>query len=129
MSVTTDEAFLYARLLALATTAGNRVTPGTKLREGVTLPAMHYFRVSAPRDRTQSSGDVPYPRFQISCWGKNYDEANVLGNQVRVGLGGYRGTVGDRTATVLIDDERGPLEDAETGEYSKFVDVVLIGGR
>lgn len=122
--MTTYAEWIFSRLTGV-TAAGDRVYPGGKLPEGVTLPAISYFRVSGPRDHTQSSGDVPYPRFQITCWGKDHDEADALGDQVVQQIGGVRATVGLLKSVALIDDDRGPLPDPETDEFMRTIDIVI----
>lgn len=63
-----------------------------KLPNQATLPAITFFKVSAPRDQTQQgpSGLVS-ARFQVSSWGINYTAAKTLSQLVRLALDGYRG--------------------------------------
>lgn len=120
-SATYDE--MVAKRLVQITSA-EQVHPG-KAPEQAGLPMLEFFRVSTPRDNTQSSGDVRYPRFQITCWGRTYDEAMALGDQVAAGMGGWRDTVGLKSCAALVDEERGPVPDPETGEYQRIVEVVI----
>lgn len=67
-------------------------TYGFKLPLNTTLPAITFFKVSAPRDQTQEgpSGLVT-ARFQVSSWGKTYTDSKQLSRSVRLALDGFRG--------------------------------------
>ncbi len=67
-----------------------------KLPTNSTLPAITFFKVSAPRDQTQEgpSGLVS-ARFQVCSWGQKYTDSKTLSQEVRLRLDGFRGEVDD----------------------------------
>jgi hypothetical protein len=71
-------------------------TYGFKLPSNTALPAITFFKVSAPRDQTQQgpSGLVA-ARMQVVSWGRDYTASKTLSNQVRLALDGYRGALDD----------------------------------
>jgi len=71
-------------------------TYGFKLPSNTSLPAITFFKVSAPRDQTQQgpSGLVS-ARMQVTSWGRDYTASKTLSNQVRLALDGYRGALDD----------------------------------
>lgn len=121
-------AAIVALLEASATVedvAGDRIYP-VKLPRGVTLPAITYLTVSAPRDETQQGpSGLVMARVQVSCWGDNYDDSKAVAEAVRRTLDGYRGTsAGTRIDGVRLLNERDDIE-AEPGTYQTALDFAV----
>jgi hypothetical protein len=108
---------------AVTALAGQRIYP-VRLPRGVTLPAITYLIVSAPRDETQQGpSGLVYTRLQVSCWGEDYDAAKAVSEAVRRTLDGYRGTVADlRIDGVELLSERDDIE-PEPGTYQSVLDL------
>lgn len=127
MPVTSKEEALYQRL----STAPNIVAAGVAAKvypvrrpEGATTPLIEFQRISTPTDHTQDSGTTDSPRFQISIWADDPDEAREIAEAVHTDVVGHRGTYGDRTISVLKADQREDIDDA-TQRYRQMIDVVV----
>ena len=87
---------LWARLQAVAgvtALVSARVYP-LLLRQNPTYPAVTYEKVSGPRiENLQGLSGLAHPRFQFSCFGDDYEEADSVAEQVRLALEGYRAII------------------------------------
>lgn len=95
MSATIEEA-VVARLLAVSgvtALAAARIGP-PPLEQNATLPAIVCQRISGNRtaalDGPTGKGEA---RIQVTCWASTYPAAVALGDQARIALDGYRGTL------------------------------------
>lgn len=89
------EAGLFAHLVALGTAAEARVYPSV-LPQGVRYPALTYQLVSDPRAMTHDGAtNQVEARYQVTAWSPVYDEAKALAKEVRAGLFGFTGPMGD----------------------------------
>jgi len=97
----------YAALTALV---GTRVYPGA-FPQGTAMPAVTFSQISNPTipHTGGSDGALQRPRFQITCWGDNYDDPDIVAQVVRTALTDYSGTMGGvggvDVARVLYDNE------------------------
>jgi hypothetical protein len=119
------EAGLFTFLATAGTTAGNRVYP-RKLPQGVTLPAMTYFKVSPGIEYTHSgeSGQRT-PRYQLDCWGADYMEARSLANEVITAISGYSGMMGDETVMAAFIEGDRDEDDPASGRSQASLDVII----
>ena len=117
---------LFSFLSDAGTAAGGRIYPNN-LRQGVTLPACRYFRVSNPNEHTHSGASaLKRPRFQIECYATTYLAAVGLATQVEAALDGYRGAMGAYEVQAALMEEGGRDDhDPETGRHRVSVDVVI----
>jgi hypothetical protein len=78
----------------LAGVVSTRIYPG-KLPEPVTFPAIAWHLVDARRDRGYEPFNefeaFVFARVQFDCWGRSYDEAADVGNDLLGALSGYGG--------------------------------------
>ena len=115
---------------------GERVYPLT-LPQGVTLPAITYQVISdVPTISHSTMQDHPtytgyehgFVRVQFDCYGRDYDEAEALCDELRALAVGYRGYWG----TVEIDSVRPDvrLDDwDETPGVWRVIQDLIIGHR
>lgn len=86
---------LYFRLggsQVLAQLVGDRITPGRR-DQGAPLPAVVYHLISAPRSLTLAGRTALIKsRFQIDCWGRDEDQADLTAQAVKTALAGARFT-------------------------------------
>jgi len=119
---------LFTFLSAGATNAGSRIYPQA-LPQGVTLPAIRYFEVSDPPERTHSGpSKLAHPRYQLDCFADGeeaYRDAVMLGNQVIALVDGFVGTMGTFTVHAGFRDEKHESFDPETGRHWVSVDVII----
>jgi len=89
-----DEA-IYSRLNTYAGTSalvGTRIYPDI-LPQGVTYPAITYFRVSTVRiDNLDSFSGSARVRYQFDCWHTNPTTARAVRKQIRLAMDGFNGT-------------------------------------
>lgn len=80
--------------VAITTLVSTRIYP-EYLPQKPTLPAITFARTSSPRIMTLNTGrpGLAAARIQIDCWAKTYGAAKALGEQVRIALQGYTGTL------------------------------------
>jgi len=120
----TPEEAVYARLIALATTAGDRLFPLRMPQPPPVRPLIVYQRISAPRQYTQD-GDTGLvePRVQLTLWADKYTAMMVLYNEVRVGFSGHKDDAAGMQHTFLMFE----LEEWEeqSGMYRKMVDLQI----
>jgi len=75
----------------LSTLVSNRCYP-IKLPEQVTFPALTYFQVSGVEGNTHDGfDDTVEARWQVSCWGKTYEDTRVLAEAVKLALRTFSG--------------------------------------
>ncbi|HSH45233.1 MAG TPA: DUF3168 domain-containing protein [Longimicrobiales bacterium] len=88
---------LASFLEELETSAGARVYPLT-LPQAVKYPALTYQLVSDPRDDTHDGPDgTVNARYQVTAWSDVYDDMKALAQEVRDGLFGFTGAMGEVT--------------------------------
>lgn len=94
---------------------GDRIYPN-RLKEGATLPAIAYHRISANRlythDSFENTDAWTTARVQFNCWAKTANEAMTVGEAVLAALSGYDGDMGGELigsvmAANEIDDYEG----------------------
>jgi hypothetical protein len=111
-----------------ATNAGSRIYPNA-LPQGVTLPAIRYFLVSDPPERTHSGpSKLRHPRYQLDCVADGdeaYRDASNLAGQVITLVDGYVGAMGTFTCHAGFRDEMRDNFDPETGRHMVQVDLIL----
>lgn len=124
--MTTFVEALFANLSTLGTAAGTRIYP-IRLPEKVTLPAVTYQQVSAPKYHTQSGpSSVHSPRFQLNCWAETYLAAEQLAQEFVLALDGYQGNMSGHTVHAGFVEEEGRDDvDADTGRFRKIVEIVI----
>jgi len=124
---------LFTFLSSGATNAAGRIYPNA-LPQGVILPAIRYFKVSDPPERTHSGpSKLAHPRYQLDCVaGRNTDENNdpyfdavTLAEQVITLIDGYMGAMGAFTCHAGFRDEMHDSFDPETGRHSVSVDAII----
>lgn len=114
----TIEEAITAHLLAdagVAALVATRVYP-VKMPQRPTYPAVTYFRVSGPREHSQSGpSGLAHPRFQLDCMAATYAGAKTLAAAVRLALDGFRGSMGGGGGVdvnaVFIEDDRDDQDD------------------
>ncbi|MDV2503083.1 MAG: DUF3168 domain-containing protein [bacterium] len=111
------EEAIYTRL---STFAGLTALVSTRIHtlvlpEGVTYPAVSFFRVSGPRVHAMGSEPgLVMPRFQVSAWDQDvegvssgYTTARAVSAQIRAALSRWSGTVnGVVVQDSLMETER-----------------------
>jgi len=122
--------------LSAGLSVGERVYP-LALPQGVTLPAVTYQVVSDVVTISHStSQDHPTytgtqrsdTRVQFDCYGRDYDEAEALCDELRSLAVGYRGFWGDVEIDSVIPDVR--LDDwDETPGVWRVIQDLIIGHR
>lgn len=119
---------LFTYLSDGATDAASRIYPNA-LPQGVTLPAIRYFLVSDPPERTHSGpSQLRHPKYQLDCVADGEDgylDALRLANQVVALIDGYTGTMGTYTCHVGFRDEMRDNFDPETGRHTVQLDVIF----
>lgn len=116
---------LFSFLSDQGTAAASRIYPNV-LPQKVTLPAVRYFQVSDPPERTQEGRSaLRHPRFQLDCFADTYLEAKGLAQQVAIILDGYRGVMGSGYCHAGFQEDERDNYDPETGRHWVSVDVVI----
>lgn len=106
---------LVTFLEGLSTVAGDRIYPQI-LPQKPTFPAITFNQVSGVRERDLCgpTGRTK-PRITINAWAERYADARALADQIRVGLSGFKGTIGDSPGTtvddLILDNEFDQYED------------------
>lgn len=112
----------------VAALVGDRIYPG-RVKEGATLPAISYQRISANRTYTYDSfADTSAwvrARVQFNCWSNTPLQAIEVGEAVLLALSGYSGDmsgeyIGQSSAELELDDYDGP-----TKLYRRVVDFFI----
>jgi len=107
------------------TSAGDRIYPG-RLPQGVVLPAVMWFKVSAGIEYTQSGPEKGRePRYQLDCWAETYLEARTLAEEMIAALSGYRGAMGNEMVEAAFIEGDRDNNDPETGRHWASLDVIL----
>ena len=98
-----------------------------ELPQGVSLPAIVYHKVTAPRTyHLQAQTDLVFATFQVDCLADTYEAANKLADTVRLAMSGYSGTMGDHDVTsVAVENMADFVEQPEPGEEHATQRVVL----
>lgn len=105
--------------------AGSRVYP-VKLKEGATLPAVTYQRVSTARTYAHAAASgLAHPLFQITAWGKQYEEARALADAIIAALNGYRGGMGQSSALASFLDSEVALYDPDAMAFQVALTVSI----
>jgi hypothetical protein len=119
------ETGLYTFLSSIGSSAGNRVYP-RRLKQGATLPALVYFKVSGGISYHSSGGSgLKTPRYQINCWGNTELEAKTLAEELKAVLSGYRGLMGTETVTAAFIEDEQDDDDPNTERCLVRLDVVI----
>jgi hypothetical protein len=128
----TIEASIYTRL---STFAGLTALVGTRiyrpiLPTQVTLPAVAFFRVSAPREgyTMGTDGGMPRSRWQFTAWAETVDGgshgqdiADAVAAQIILALERWQDISAGVQDTELVSDV--DLHEPDTLEYGRAVDV------
>lgn len=96
----------FAGLQALIGNPG-RVYPHL-MPQNPLYPAVTYFKIAGPREVAMGTDPgIVHGRFQIDAWGLTYLNTRDVGEQVRLALERFRGTL-DTTVILdsFIDEER-----------------------
>lgn len=104
-----------------STTAGTRVYP-VLLPETPTFPAITYQEITAvPQNHRSGDTRLDRLRFQVNAWGKTFEEARVLADELRELL---NRASGGRIGRIWVEDVR---DDFETGLelFVRQLDVIL----
>lgn len=97
-------AILAANAAVTALVPADRIYPGGRLPQRPTFPAISYFRVDGPRVFSmEGPSGYAMPRIQVDIWGRDYAEAQNVGEKVRNALSGFRGTIAGVTVQGIID--------------------------
>lgn len=112
---------------------GDRVYPLT-LPQQVELPALTYQVISDVPTITHSDvQDVAtytglrhtFTRVQFGCYGRTYDEAEALADELQALAVGYRGLWGDVTVDSVVADIRLDDWEPEPGIYRVICDLIV----
>lgn len=119
--------------LSSGLSVGERVYPLT-LPQRVQLPAITYQVISdlttvshaTMQDNPAWTGALhTFTRVQFGCYGRDYDEAEALCDELRAYAVGYRGTWGDIEVDSVRPDLRLDDWDEEPGLYRVIQDMVI----
>jgi hypothetical protein len=114
------ESGLVAILDNANTTAGTRVYP-ILLPESPTFPAITYQEISqVPQNHRDGNSGLDRARTQINCWGKTFEQARVLANEIRALNGSGSGEV-----TKLFVEDAGDDFDEGTELFLRRLDLVI----
>jgi hypothetical protein len=122
------ESAIFSRLsgfTGLADLIVSRIYP-LILPQGCALPAVTYQRVATAPREVAMGGDpgIASPRFQVTAWAGNFDEARAVAEQVRLALERWSDSDNQVDDTYIVMEIDG--YDPETLEYSSVLDVVVI---
>lgn len=101
------------------------------LPEGAKLPAVTWFRVSAPRVHTYGTDEVPTAgdwvnaRIQFDCWETTAKKAATLGDQVVIAFSGYGGDMGGQLQAVSTVEQEIDTFDTPLKIYRRIVEVIV----
>lgn len=122
---------LIAQLKLTATVkakVGRRVYPiAAPPREPMPYITVHQIS-DPPIHKMKADSTLRYPRYQVSCWGKNFTQARQLADAVIMALRDFSGTMGgDGGVTVQRAFYEGAVENLEqtTGSYHIPVDFII----
>ncbi|MCL4528668.1 MAG: DUF3168 domain-containing protein [Chloroflexi bacterium] len=119
---------LFAYLSGQGTSAGARIYPGA-LPQGVTLPAIRYFKVSDPGEPTMTGpSTLNHPRYQLDCIADGDDgylKAQILATQVITVLDGYSGAMSPFTVYAGFQNDARDSYDPNIFRHTVSVDIVL----
>lgn len=127
----TIEEAIVQRLTTFAGTAalvGDRVFPGF-VPSGQVHPAIVYQRIGGPINYVMSGETgAAEARIQITAWSARYSEAQSVGDQVRLALSAFRGTLGTVRVDSMLFENVADVTDQQAGsdqskKYGRRVDV------
>lgn len=109
----------------LSALVGSRIYP-LILPQNPAYPALTYQRVSGPREQSHDGpSGLARPRFQVSCWHPDFDQAKAAAEQVRLALAGYRGIVGGLEIEGIQVENELDLYDPDAKVYRVILDFVI----
>ena len=74
--------------------------------EDAEAPYIVYRRMGTPREETMRGPGTPDPRFRLTCWAGDYEQAIDLADAVRARMDGQPGHWGDiHVQRVKLEDE------------------------
>ncbi len=116
----------YAGLTALVE---NRIYPPSGASQKAKAPYVVYQKISDPQLHSSGSDNGPFlPRYQFSCYGRNYDEACDVAAQIRAALRDYTGLMGGEEGVMIqrsfLEDET-DLYDENTERCGVAVDFII----
>lgn len=111
-----------AALLALVS---SRIYPVT-LAQQPTLPAITYRRVTVwpTHDRSSRRADIARTRYQIECYGANYDSARAVSAALKDALATLTKASDPAISHALVQSEFDDFE-PEPGRWRAIVDVYV----
>ena len=110
------EEALFSRLstfTGLSALVGSRIYP-MLMPQNCVNPAITYQKISgAVVQAFQKDTNLAHPIFQVSCWGKTYQEVKGVAKQIKLALRDFSGLMGGAVpvSAVLI---QGEVDDYET---------------
>ena len=97
--------------------------------QGAALPRVTYSQVGdIPVHASGSDPNINQARFQVSCWGSSYSDADSVAKQVKAALRDYSGTIDTITIQRIFYDGRADMRevDPETQEITYHVALDFI---
>lgn len=97
------------------------------LPEGVTLPALTYFRINgAPTYSHGGSSNLVSPRYQIDAWALTAASRSAVSAEVVAALSGTKGLFGDKTAQASFANDPGSdFYEADTQRYQRMMEFEI----
>lgn len=92
-----------------------------------TYPFIVYTLVTEPREYCLTTETAQNSTVQIDCWGKTYDQSNIVADAVQVALDFYRGSFGGIvTALSTLRRSRQDLYEDATFEHRVSLDYSIL---
>jgi hypothetical protein len=120
------EGSLRARIVALATTAADRVY-WVDRPQGSALPSITLQTISGDYPQTYAGlENTRDPRVQLDVWATSYAEAKTIMVAIVAGLTGRQTSNGIAFDNIIFENERDSLERLETTNvYRRGIDLIV----
>jgi hypothetical protein len=98
-----------------------------RLTQGVTLPAVKFFRVSSPRMTTHDEDNtgLVMSNWQFDLYADSFDDIVSVSEQLHEALDGYKGLMGTVSVGMVLPTGERDFERPEIGAYRREFDYAI----
>jgi hypothetical protein len=98
-----------------------------RLPQGVTLPALRFFRITSPRLTTHDEDNtgLVMSNWQLDLYADSFDDIVNVSEQLHEVLDGYRGLMGTESVGMVLPTGERDFERPEIGAYRREFDYAI----